>query len=250
MTLLQIDQPQLLQVPVIASPFRWTKGALTALAQMTNQTALNVPVHRTHRFPWVAKEKVVGPSTSASTSASTRASRPSWRVGSSSTMRARELNTLSSSPLLLAVMATPRTGRGRSIGVKSASMRLERPLRRPFETVLTHHDRTLLAGLQIEAVLLDVFANALALDLAALLVVALQDLGRGLGLGDGQQGGGVVALVEKFIGLPGEYVGLVFPVKVAASAHENEDDHDGHAKQGQQPAGAFQPFTRIRYCAR
>ena len=44
--LLQIYQPQLLQVPVIASPFRWTKGALTALAQMTNQTALYVPVHR------------------------------------------------------------------------------------------------------------------------------------------------------------------------------------------------------------
>jgi hypothetical protein len=36
MTLLQIDQPQLLQVPVIASPFRWTKGSLTALTQMTN----------------------------------------------------------------------------------------------------------------------------------------------------------------------------------------------------------------------
>ena len=30
MTLLQIYQPQLLQVPVIASPFRWTKGSLTA----------------------------------------------------------------------------------------------------------------------------------------------------------------------------------------------------------------------------
>ena len=61
MTLLQVDQTQLLQVSVIASPFRWTKGALTALAQMTNQTALDVPVHRTHRFSRVAKRKVVGP---------------------------------------------------------------------------------------------------------------------------------------------------------------------------------------------
>ena len=66
MTLLQMDQPQLLQVPIIASPFRWTKGTLTALAQMTHQTTLNVPVHRTHCFPWVAKGKVVGPTTSAS----------------------------------------------------------------------------------------------------------------------------------------------------------------------------------------
>ena len=62
-TLLQIYQPQLLQVLVIASPFRGTKGALAAPTQMTDQTVPNIPVHFTHRLARVAKTKVIGPST-------------------------------------------------------------------------------------------------------------------------------------------------------------------------------------------
>jgi len=60
---LQIDQPQLLQVPVIASPFRGTERTLAASTQMTDKTVHYIPVHFTHRLAWIAETKVVGPST-------------------------------------------------------------------------------------------------------------------------------------------------------------------------------------------
>ena len=57
MTLLQIYQPQLLQVLVVASPFRGMKGALAAPTQMTNKTVPNIPVHCTHRFAGVTYQQ-------------------------------------------------------------------------------------------------------------------------------------------------------------------------------------------------
>jgi hypothetical protein len=63
MSLLQIYQPQLFQVPVIASPLRRTVGTLTASTQMTNKTGSNKPVHLTKRLARIAEPKVVGPPT-------------------------------------------------------------------------------------------------------------------------------------------------------------------------------------------
>ena len=63
MSPLQVYQPQLLQVPIVAFPLRGTEGTLTAPTQMTNKTIPNIPVHFTHRFAWIAETEVIGPST-------------------------------------------------------------------------------------------------------------------------------------------------------------------------------------------
>ena len=58
---LQIDQPQLLEMLIKASPSRRSKGPLTAPTQMLFQPAAHIPIHRTLCLTRIAKGKVVGP---------------------------------------------------------------------------------------------------------------------------------------------------------------------------------------------
>jgi hypothetical protein len=60
---LQINQPQLLQVLVIASPLRGSKRSLTAPTQVANEAMSNKPVYLPLCLTRIAERKIVGPST-------------------------------------------------------------------------------------------------------------------------------------------------------------------------------------------
>jgi hypothetical protein len=58
---LQIDQPQLLEMLIKASPLRRPKGPLTAPTQMLDQAAAHIPIHHAHCLARVTKGKMIGP---------------------------------------------------------------------------------------------------------------------------------------------------------------------------------------------
>ena len=57
----QIHKPQLLEVLVLAHPFRDPIRSLTAPTQMPNNTAAYIPVHPSHCFSGIAKRIIAGP---------------------------------------------------------------------------------------------------------------------------------------------------------------------------------------------
>ena len=66
MKLLQIDQPQTFEMLIEASPFRRSKGSLTAPAQMPCQPTAYIPVHTSLCIARIAKRKVIGPTSQLS----------------------------------------------------------------------------------------------------------------------------------------------------------------------------------------
>jgi hypothetical protein len=59
---LQVHQPELLEMSIVALSGRWPKGALTASAQMPDDTVANIVINLPHGFPWIAVGKISRPS--------------------------------------------------------------------------------------------------------------------------------------------------------------------------------------------